>query len=209
MKKNKQMVKGLLPIVGILIISLSLSGCKNLVETNVGTETKGITQADGEAADNESVTEIKTIEPPEDGLSFDDVNIIEINGQQVSLPFKVEDLGEEYSIEKEIWNGGSEDILKYNNNYVACVDIDNNNIITSISILSEEMELFNVKICGLNCRNNFEEIIKDLGKPYKSSEFDSNDYVHYLIYKYSNGEIFITSLDYQKSFDFIRISFIN
>ncbi len=31
--------KQLLPIVGILIISLSLSGCEKLVETDVGAET--------------------------------------------------------------------------------------------------------------------------------------------------------------------------
>ncbi len=105
MGKNKQMAKELrkrlLPIVGMLIISLSLSGCKGLVETNVGAETKGITQAVGEAADNESVTEIKTIEPPEDGWTHEQISeVTYLCGKPFSLPCKLEDMPNDFEIGK-------------------------------------------------------------------------------------------------------------
>ncbi len=205
----KKRLKRAAALAGILIISLSLSGCKNFVETDVGAGTKITNQTVCETINSESITEIKTIEPPEDGLTFDDINIIEINGKQVSLPFKVEELGEDYSIDKEVWTGGSENILKYNNNYIACIDIDEDKEITSIKITDDEMKQYKVKICNLDCQNNFGEIIKKLGEPYDSSEFVSYEHVEYLLYKYSNAEIFITSTDYQNGFNYVSISYIN
>jgi len=101
MKKNKQTVKGLLPIVGMLIISLSLSGCKKPVETDVDAETKSIKQTVGEAADSESVTEIKTIEPPEDGWTHEQISeVMYLCGKPFSLPCMLEDLPDDFEIGK-------------------------------------------------------------------------------------------------------------
>ncbi len=76
--------KRLLPIIGILIISLSLSGCEKLVKTDIGAETKITKQAVSETTNSESVTEIKTIEPPEDGWTWEQLSdVTYINNQKI------------------------------------------------------------------------------------------------------------------------------
>ena len=120
MKKNKQTVKGLLPIVGMLIISLSLSGCKKTVEADVGAETTGITQAVGETTsltnqeETKFVTEFEITDLTTEDLdiaitdNMDSIypvaslpdgwteerilNMISIDGYKISLPCSVNDI---------------------------------------------------------------------------------------------------------------------
>lgn len=63
----KKRLKRAAALAGILIIALSLSGCEKFVETDVGAETKITNQTICETINLESVTEIKNIEPSEDG----------------------------------------------------------------------------------------------------------------------------------------------
>ena len=73
----------------ILALAMALSGCS----------VNGQTSADTSLADSEVSSQTIT-EKSESGEypDFDEINIIEINGQQVSLPFKIEELGKDYSM---------------------------------------------------------------------------------------------------------------
>ena len=70
-------------------------------------------------------------------LTFDDINIIEINGKQVSLPFKVEDLGEGYQLVEDRFLSSENEItyeLKYKDDILAYVKLDNEKNVKSVQI---------------------------------------------------------------------------
>ncbi len=83
-------------LVGILIMSLSLSGCKNFVETDVSAETNSIKQTASETTNAKTLTDKKnefTTEPMiRDELLEEMLYDVEINGQKLSLPCSSKDL---------------------------------------------------------------------------------------------------------------------
>ncbi len=196
MIKNKQTVKGILPIVGMLIISMSLSGCKKPVETDVGAETKGITQAVGEAADNESVTEIKTIEPPEDGWTLEELlSVTYIYDHQLENPCTLNTLGDNFSFDISTFKFFEEDnssvvTLKYNDTFIANANLKNCNCQDDIcadtvidgytfNTLSINNNTNAVIVNGITLLSSKEKVIKQLGKPNISEEFSKTSYIEY------------------------------
>ena len=120
-------------LVVILLISLSLSGCENFVETDVSAETKSTKQTISEttAPDNQDETIFVTDFEITDWTMEDLISDIKIYGKQISLPCNVSDLGKDYSL-SDVYcyiqssnQTGSE--LYYKNKYVAAVYFYGNN----------------------------------------------------------------------------------
>ncbi len=160
MEKNKQSISGhkrfqlvkrqykRLLLIGMLIISLSLSGCKKTVETDAGAETKGITQAVGEAADNESVTLIKTVEPPKDGWTLEQLNeVIYINDIKYNYPISLKDLGENFDADKKL-----ENLILYNNQNAFGGHVNENKVYDSLmfSISGNQSSIPDNKLININ-----------------------------------------------------------
>jgi len=217
MGKNKQMVKGLrkrlLPTVGVLIISLSLSGCKGLIETDVGAETTGITQTVGEAADTESVTEIKTIEPPEDGWTHEQLSeVMYLCGESFSLPCKPEDISDKFECGelKKVDDGyitvnGEktsyyEMSLIYNDELVGkacCYEDGNDKIVFAAQIRSMVVNERLLVLNGIYQETDFKRTTEALGvKILNKEDIDKYKYI-YNIYnpEYPEEKIILTSTD--------------
>lgn len=192
----------ILPILVVMCVTLSLSGCKKLVETDVSAETKSVKQTVSETTNSENNTEINKIESPGDGLTFDDVNIIEINGQQVSLPFTVDELGEEYLIGEEYGFNEIYTALYYKDEFIAFINTESEKGITSISFPSESLEQNMIKIYNISSNDSFEKIIDTMGIPDIQTEIA-------LLYKFDFGELYFCSENTSqgsKGFNFVKIS---
>ena len=106
---ERKRLKQALMLVGILLITLALPGCEKLVETDVSAETK-LQTSQNKSQYVETVTEAKSEESTTQNKSefhyitdwsIDElVQNIEMNGVSYSMPFTVEDLGENYTIEE-------------------------------------------------------------------------------------------------------------
>ncbi|MBD5138053.1 MAG: hypothetical protein HDT24_01895, partial [Ruminococcus sp.] len=90
LRSIKNRIKQSLALVGILIMTLSLSGCEKLVEADVSAETKSTQSSYSEL----EITTLKNGEKPEAEALFEEMLCdIEINGQKLSLPCSSKDLG--------------------------------------------------------------------------------------------------------------------
>ena len=126
---SKKRLKQTLMLVGILLITLAFSGCEKLVETDVSAETKSTIQTVSETTNFENITEIKTIEPPKDGWTLEQLNkVLYMNEQKIELPLMFSSLKEGYEIRDKRYNnelsldndivGG---LLYYQNDLIALV----------------------------------------------------------------------------------------
>lgn len=216
MKKNKQTVKGLLPIVGMLIISLSLSGCKKPVEADVGAETTGITQAVGEAANSESVTEIKTIEPPEDGWTWEQLSdVTYINNQKIESDITCEFLEAMFTIDvltyyEEMSTASA--FLNFNDKYAFSVafyynapeKINKKSIVKNLVFSSKQndSDISNkdlISINGIGLDSSYDDMILQLGSPTEDDGSTS-------MYTLNGGKLFFFTDDEDgKTINFISI----
>ena len=190
------MKKRILSIFAVLAVAVNMVGC---TPPNTAAPAEVTEQIIVETtAESVEIQEINQLEAKQ-ALTFDEVNRIEINGIEVSLPFKIEDLGEGYSIGEEYGFGQKYNVLYYNSQYTATVDIDNAGNIVSISFAEDSLQNNIIKICELNSSNNFDDIIKTVGSPSHQSDI-------MLIYEYDNGEVFWGSADGTNGFNFVEIS---
>ncbi|MCX4255333.1 MAG: hypothetical protein OSJ54_00205 [Oscillospiraceae bacterium] len=199
---ERKRLKQALILVGILIITLAFSGCEKLVETDVSAETKSTIQTVSEttvSANQERETQYVTGTKQSHELTFDDINIIEINGQQVSLPFKIDELGENYSIGEEYGYDETYPTLCYKNQSLALIKLDNEKNIISISFYIDDWISNTVKIYGISYNNSFPQIIESIGTPTKQKEFA-------LIYEYNNGKLYLGSENGSLGLNFMKIS---
>lgn len=178
------MKKRLLSLFAAFAVVLSLSACKPSETAQQTEETAAYNQS--ENIQNQALT-------------FDDVNIIEINGKRVSLPFKVEDLGEEYSFDEVQGYQEKNPAIFYNNQCLAVVDLDNEKNIISMVFSSDALAQNDIKINNLSSNNSFEEIIDTIGVPKKQKELA-------LIYEYDQGELYFGSEDGSLGFNYVKIS---
>ncbi len=213
MKKNKQTVKRLLPIVGMLIISLSLSGCKNFVETDVGAETQGITQAVNETTNSESVTEIKIIEPPEDGWTHEQLSeVMYLCGESFSLPCKPDDISDRFECGelKKVDDGyitvnGEktsyyEMSLMYNDELVGkacCYDDGNDKIVFAVQIRSMVVNERLLVLNGIYQETDFKHTTEALGvKIFNKEDIAKFKYIYNIFNpEYPEEKIILTSTD--------------
>ena len=172
---SKKRLKQALMLVVILLISLSLSGCENFVETDVSAETKSTKQTISEttAPDNQDETIFVTDFEITDWTMEDLISDIKIYGKQISLPCNVSDLGKDYSL-SDVYcyiqssnQTGSE--LYYKNKYVAAVyfygnneDLINKNIV-KLYLGGFNRELPDFEIMGIASNSTLEDVKKILG----------------------------------------------
>ena len=185
----------ILSILTALAITVSLSACQ--------AGDTGQTPPLSEVVVSETTQSLETTIQSEieqtSNLTFEDINIIEINGKQVSLPFKVEDLGEGYSIGEEYGFNESYSALYYNKQCLALINLNDNEYIYSIAFDSDGFIDNSLNIYGLSFENNFTEIINILGNPTRQKELA-------LIYEYNNGKLYFGSENGSLGFNYVKIS---
>ena len=174
----------------LLASAMALSGCS----------VNGQTSADTSLADSEVSSQTIT-EKSESGEypNFDEINIIEINGQQVSLPFRIEELGKDYSMGEVQGNDQKYPCIEYNGQCLAVVEQDSKSNIVSMAITSDALEQNDIKVYNLTKDNSFEEIIKSLGTPTNQKELA-------LTYEYNSGTLYFGSENGSLGFNYVEIS---
>lgn len=180
----KKRLKQSLALVGILIVSLSLSGCEKFVENDVSAETRLQTSGTqsqtsyNKSQNVETIVETKVEESTVTSKSefhyitdwsIDEVvQNIEMNGTSYSMPFTVGDLGENYSLEATNRTAGGY-FLNYcgDENYYALVGIyDDDTDIKKCRIrLITVNDNVDFKIDNLSFGVKREKILEKYGEP--------------------------------------------
>lgn len=182
-------MKKLLSILITAAIACTLTACGNDGEGQVSEETV-------------AVAEMKTIEPPEDGWTLEQLNqVLYMNGQKIELPLMLSSLGEGYEIRDKRYNDESSldhDVvagaLYYKNQFVAVTGFheyeDDYEFLTMIFSPSYCTAKQNpseyIRINGFGMTDNNNKLKDSLGNNYI---FDSNIYVYDI--KNSNYSIHI------------------
>ncbi len=156
-------------------------------------------------------TEMKTIEPPEDGWTLDDINqVLYMNGQQIKLPILFSTLKDGYEIkDKKYKDKGSDDpdvvggTLYYKDEFIAVIsfyELENDiQILTMIfspsyySCYNKSLDIYKdysnyVNINGFNLESDINEIENYLGTDYYT---ESNMIVYQI--KKSNYKLLISN----------------
>ncbi|MDE5992660.1 MAG: hypothetical protein K2G87_06380 [Oscillospiraceae bacterium] len=166
LQSMKKRIKQSLALVGILIMSLSLSGCEKLVETDVSAETRSQTSYNGtqNATDTANQSEFHYITD----WSIDEVvQNIEMNGTSYSMPFTVGDLGENYSLEAIDRTPGGYFLNYCGDEHYALIDVYNDDTdikkcrIRSITV-NDNVDF---KIDNLSFGVKREKILEKYGEP--------------------------------------------
>ncbi|MGN0607180.1 MAG: hypothetical protein ACI4JM_11720 [Oscillospiraceae bacterium] len=178
------MKKRLLSLLAAAAITLSLSACKSSGTTQ---QTEIIT----------SFSQIENIQSQ--ALTFDEINNIEINDKKVSLPFTIDELGEEYSLREVQGYQEKTPAIFYNEQCLAVVDLDNEKNIISIAFSSDALEQNKIEINSLSSNNSFEEIINKIGIPNIQKE-------RALFYEFDQGGLYFGSENGSLGFNFVKIS---
>lgn len=166
-------------------ILLSLSGCQS-------NDTRQDTQSSAVIEQTNETTEIKTIEPPEDGWTLEELNnVIRINGINYSFPVTLGTLAETYTYDNDyIYTDKAGTIFYYNNTYAFGAgleyndveDINNNSKIISaiFTILDDESQIKSsdlISVNGVKLGDTYENMINQLGEPDIVNENYSYKYV--------------------------------
>ena len=105
-------MKKFLSILITAAIACTLTACGNDIRGQVSEETV-------------AVDEMKTIEPPEDGWTLEQLNqVLYMNGQKIELPLMFSSLGDGYEIrdiEHYDDSNRASGVLYYNNQFVAII----------------------------------------------------------------------------------------
>jgi hypothetical protein len=179
----------ILPSAGIeenTVVSSVVEG-ENTVVSSSDTETSRVTIAP---------EDYKTIEPPEDGWTLELLNeVTYINGQDIDLPFCLDDLGEDFTAGDiqysedganctgSIYYKGKKAMIFLSQNVDGEFDSQDRIHYFNIVILDNESQLkINefITINGVNSDSDVSEVIQKIGKHYKFTE-NLNDTYSYPI----------------------------
>lgn len=84
-------------IIGVLLLSLTFTGCQRGVVTSDSNINSLVSQSVSETSNEEPY---KTVAVPEGGWTVEELaKTIRINGKPVEIPFTVESLGEDYQLD--------------------------------------------------------------------------------------------------------------
>ncbi len=131
----KKRLKRAAALAGILIIALSLSGCENFVETDVGAETKITNQTVSETtiANYNEKKNLQTInykseykEFPKGWSSERVLNMVSVDGYQLSFPCTIDDildLSDDFQIKDEMYHSETQKLafLYYKDTEIATI----------------------------------------------------------------------------------------
>ncbi len=193
------MKKKFLSILVAIAVTLSLSACQNGNTEQTVPLSDSVTTVVEETAEP---IEMKTVEPPEDGWTLEELNeVLYMNGQPIDLPLMFSSLGDGYEIRDKRYNDESSsdsDIvggyLYYKDELIALVtfyELENDIEFLKLYFFPDIYESFQnsiayININGFGLHNNIDEIHRFLGSDYQNEH-------ELLIYdvKYSNYSITI------------------
>ena len=188
MKKNK-----FLSLLAAALAVVCLDGCKtNDIENQAA-------QVNKESAATTENVEIKTIEPPEDGWTLEQLNnFIYINGINYSYPIKLSDLGKNFSAD--------DNMILYKNKSSFGGSVNDDDIYTSLmfSISGNQSEIPDnmlININGVTLGTELQDLFVKLGK----AESETQDSLTRVIYNIESLTI-IFVLDEESKINIISIS---
>ncbi|MBQ8567637.1 MAG: hypothetical protein IJ446_00275 [Oscillospiraceae bacterium] len=157
----------------LMAVSMMLSsvGCSETEAEDIpDNDVSQVTMAESDSTEVSREAESKQLTP-------EDMNRIEICGKTVSLPFSVEELGDEFSI-----GGKNNSQLYYKEEPFATITSDKNTP-ELISKIVFSLDWFDVKIAGFcfSQTTTKEDIISEWGEPNKILQHDNTDNMIYLI----------------------------
>ena len=212
----KNSLKHALALVGIIIITLSLSGCDNFVGTDVSAETISTKQPVSEttAPDNQEETVSVTEFVITDWTMKDLVSEINICGQQINFPFKVEELNIDFNLSDKGYYLESSNttgfIMYYKGEQIAYVYSDGKcSDKTEALFTNISFGMFNsvpeINIMGISNNSNYNYIVKKLGEP----NYIQND-INTLRYIFSDNNYVIIHFedDTQNAINFFSINYM-
>lgn len=182
-------MKRILSLFAAFAILLSLSACQ---PNDMGQSIELVDEFVSETSQTIETTEMKTIEPPEDGWTLEELNnVIKINGINYSFPVTLGTLAETYTYDNDyIYTDKAGTIFYYNNTYAFGAgleyndieDINNNSRIISaiFTILDDESQIKSsdlISVNGVKLGDTYENMINQLGEPDIVNENYSYKYV--------------------------------
>jgi hypothetical protein len=172
-------IKKFAALLPVLALTVGLAGCEadSALPEAVSEVQRSIVQSE---ADGIEPVKMKTIEPPEDGWTLDLLNeVVYLNGQHITFPFKLSDLDEDYDLRED-------GLVNYKNQNIFRVIIDENNFISSLgfaettnksSIPTNELIFIN----GLSLGEKAYDLFISMGSPdFELLDEKYSAYVYYL-----------------------------
>lgn len=192
-------MKRILSLFAAFAVMLSLSACQ-LNDTGQDMQSSAVIEQTNET------TEMKTIEPPEDGWTLEELNqVLYLNGQQIQLPLMFSSLNDGYEIRNRKYN--DKDSLDYN--IVGGELYYNNELLAVVSFyeLSNDLEIISlfmlpilytdtqntteyIHINGFGLKSNISDIHNTLGNGYI---YESERFIYNI--KNSNFSISIPNIE--------------
>lgn len=170
----KKRLKQSLVLVGILIVSLSLSGCEKFVETDVSAETKSTIQTINEttAPNNQEETAFVTEFEITDWTMENLVNDISLCGKKITLPINPNTLNPEFDLINyyDKWYNETVFILSCNGEDVALMYCDGDCSNSSDILINNIQYGINkpipqLNIMGITKYSSSDDVKKILGEP--------------------------------------------
>ena len=177
--------KRFLSLLAAVAVTFCLVGCRSDTDTGhvelIDEVSQQITTVTEQIEQTSDLSEIKTIEPPEDGWTLEQLNeVMYLNGKPFKLPCTLEDLGNEYTVDDRNINkytGYIHTTLYFNSiriGQITLQEINNNEhkIIAILFVKSVSPDNFNEKfvINNLTLNSAQSDVEMLLGKNYDESE---------------------------------------
>lgn len=193
-------MKKIFAVLVAVCLILSTAGCR---QDDVSTEQDSIENA-----------EIKTIEPPENGWTLEELNkVLYLNGQQIQLPLMFSTLKNGYEIkEKEYYENSdrASGVLYYNDQFIAIIsfyDLDDDYKITTLcfspSYYEDKYDYSNYFIVnGFGLKDNTLNIQNSLGDKFTKD----NGFYKYIL---ANNEYTILVTDVEENYMIMLFEGVN
>ena len=201
------MKKRVLSILAVLAVAVNMVGC-------APSDSSAPVEATGQVVEETSAEafEMKTIEPPEDGWTLENLNeVLYMNGKPIDLPLMFSSLGDGYEIRDKRYNdetGSDGDIvggyLYYNDELVALVtfyqlesDIEFLTLFFYPYVYENHQNSSNyIKINGFGLKNEVDEVYNLLGNKFVNES-------EIITYTTNDGNCSITIPNIEKDFSIL------
>lgn len=153
-------MKKFFAVLAAVCLVLGTSGCQQNDDVSTGQDVR----------DSVEIAEMKTIEPPENGWTAEELSdIIYINGVNYDYPISLKDLGKDFS--------SDESFILYKNQEAFGGSVNDNGIYNSLSfsVSSNYSELPNqslININGVTLESNKEDLLLKMGESISTTEND-------------------------------------
>ena len=185
-------MKKLLSVLAALAVAVSLSGCQ---DGDAGQQVEIIDSVTTVVEETAEPIEMKTIEPPEDGWTVEELlSVTYVYGQQLENPCTLNTLGDEFNFNLSTFsysdeNNSSVIILQYNGNDISSVELKNcfneSDVSNSVEIVGifltdyYKTNIDNVVLNGISFFSSKEQVIESFGIPDFSESFPESSYITY------------------------------